>query len=59
MHPYLTQYREANMQEWKRVDLKEPIRPGVKKDYVPAAATNIRDTLAKARREAGWPEVAR
>lgn len=21
MHPYLTQYREANMQEWKRTDL--------------------------------------
>lgn len=59
MHPYLTQWREANIPAWKRADLKEPDRPGVKQDYVPAAATNIRETLNRARREAGWPEVPR
>ena len=64
-HPYLIQYREANIPAWKQADLKEsapmlcPTPGGQRLEYKDSHHTDIRPTLTRARIAANWPEVAR
>lgn len=56
MSPIHESWKAENAQRQAKLEER---RPGVKKDYVPAVATDIRKTLEKACKEAGWPEVPR